>query len=312
MKGTVTLKDFARSFGTDVGDIPAECRERIASIDFGYTMLEGKERDAVISEVLQKLESDTQIIGAQGRQDVWNSGWEENLRAFRQSGHNLGTLVPKFIRPNQAVRLNQNYVRPANPNFELDFLSVFRIWLFKKYFSRAHSVYEFGCGTGFNLVQLAQLYPDKKLYGLDFVDSSKELIDCIGKAYGWRMSGRVFDMTSPDDSLSLDPGAAVLTIGSIEQLASKFEPFLQFLLKNQPSICVHVEPTIELYDEKNYIDSLAIRFHAKRGYTRGFLPCLRELEAQGRIELLKAKRLYMGSLFMEGYTCIVWKPVKDK
>ena len=69
-----------------------------------------------------------------------------------------------------------------------------------------------------------------------------------------------------------------------------------------------MEPTIELYDESNLLDYLAMRFHVKRGYTEGYLPRLRELESQNKVEILKVKRLFFGSLYMEGYSCLIWRP----
>lgn len=304
----VTLEDFARSFGTTVEDIPDDCRELIAKTDFRYKILIGEERDKVILDALERIESDRQVIGAPERQDVWQKGWEENLQDFIKSGYDLNKLVPKFIRPNQAMRLNRNYIVPSNPNFELDYFSVFRLWLFRKYLKDFESIYEFGCGTGFNLAILAQLYPEKKLHGLDFVPSSVELVNKLGEAYGWKMTGHLFDMLSPDDNFEMEDNSAIFTIGTVEQLASNFGAFLQFLLKRPPELCLHVEPTIELYDENNLIDYLAMKFHRKRGYTEGYLTRLRELEAQNKIEILKVKRLFFGSLYIEGYSYMVWRP----
>ena len=82
---------------------------------------------------------------------------------------------------------------------------------------------------------------------------------------------------------------------------------LQYLLKNKPKLVVHLEPTIELYDENNLIDYLAIIFHRKRGYTQGYLTLLQELELKGVLEIIKVKRLEFGSTFMEGFTYIIWK-----
>jgi SAM-dependent methyltransferase len=304
----LTLDDFARSFGTNIEDIPNDCRKLITKTDFKYRLLVGKERDKVILDVIKKIESDKQIIGAEERQGVWAKGWAENLEDFIKSGYNLNKLIPRFIRPNQVVRLNRNYIKPINPNFELDYFSVFRLWLFKKYLKWFESIYEFGCGTGFNLTVLAQLYPEKKLHGLDFVPSSVDLVNKIGEVYSWKMTGHLFDMLSPDENFEIGDNSAIFTIGTVEQLASNFEAFLQFLLKHSPALCIHVEPTIELYDESNLIDYLAIKFHRKRGYTEHFLTRLRELEAQNEIEILKVKRLFFGSLYMEGYTCMIWKP----
>jgi len=305
----VTIEDFARSFGTTAADISPHCRELISKHDFRYKVLSGKERDKVIINVLDKLESDRQIIGAPDRQSTWEKGWEENLRDFVNSGYDLDKLVPKFIRPNQAIRLNQEYILPKDANFELNYFSVLRLWLFEKYLKNYNSIYEFGCGTGFNLVALASLYPKKKLYGLDFVPSSRDLVNKLGEVYKNNISGRLFDMIHPDENLILEDNSAIFTIGAIEQLASKIEPFLQFILKRSPSLCLHVEPTIELYDGENLTDYLAVKFHKKRGYTENLLTRLRELETQNKVQILSVKRPYFGSLYMEGYSYIVWKPL---
>lgn len=304
----VTVEDFAHSFGTTVGDIPSDCIQLIEERDFGYHLLEGQQRQRVIQDVLRKIESDTQIVGSDGRQDVWEKGWNENLQDFATSGYDLGALVPKFIRPGAIVRYQGDYIEPASPTFELDFYSVFRLWLFRKYLSDVKTIYEFGCGSGFNLAALAQLYPDKILHGLDFVSSSVEIINKLSRIYGWNVKGHLFDTRAPDEKFEMADNSAAVTIGTIEQLAGDFEPLLQFLLRRSPVLCIHVEPTVELYEEDNLVDYLAAKFHRKRGYTEGFLPRLQQLDAQGRIELVKVKRLFFGSLLMEGYNLLVWRP----
>lgn len=307
----VTLEDFVASFGAEKDGMPVECKDLIAEKDFKYEIIEGAERDKLLLEIIKKIETDRQIIGAEERQNIWNNGWGENLQDFVNSDYDLKTLVPRFIRPSQIVRFNQNYIKPSNNNFELDYYSVFRKWLFATYFKDFKNIYEFGCGTGFNLVVLSKMYPDKNLYGTDFVKSSADLVNEIAKAHNLKLSGSIFDMINPDEKYKLKKNSLIFTIGAIEQLASKFEAFLRYLLCNNPGLCVHVEPTIELYEENNLVDYLAIKFHKKRGYTQGFLPRLQKLEKNGKLEILKVKRLFFGSLFMEGYNFIVWRPVKQ-
>lgn len=302
----VGVEDFAGSFGVQADALSQRCRSLIESTDFRYRVLRGDERDEVILQVLQKLALDRQVIGTEERTQVWQDGWSENLRAF-SAGGDLRALIPQFIRPRQVVRFAGEYIRPANPDFELDYFSVFRLWLFETYLAPFEHVYEFGCGTGFNLVALGQLFPEKNLYGLDFVPSAVELVNRVGASTGLRLTGRRFNMVSPDPSLRLADRSAVLTIGSVEQLASQFEAFLEFLLAQRPGLCINVEPTVELYDEARLLDYLAALFHRKRGYTEGLLPRLRELDKQGRLKLGKVKRLGFGSLMMEGYSCFVWE-----
>ena len=304
----ITLEDFAEAFGTTVEDIPDICKELISTTDFRYRKPILESRDAIILRVLKKIDEDKQIIGAVERKDVWEKGWAENLNSFKEN-ENLDRLIPKFIRNGQAIRYKQDYIIPVSDTFELDFLKVFRLWLFNKYLYNCNPIYEFGCGTGFNLTTLADLFPDKVLKGSDFVPSSVELVNQIGKTYSLNLTGFLFDMITPDTSIKLEEGSGIFTSGAMEQLASKFEDFLQYLLVQSPKICLHIEPTLELYDENNLIDYLAMKFCTKRGYTRGFLPRLMELEAQGKVEIIKVKRLYFGSLYQEGYVLVIWRVI---
>jgi len=306
----LTPGDFALAFGVPPDRLPRECVELIERTDLRYRVLDGADRDRTILEVLKRLEVDTQKIASVERRDVWERGWREALEEYVRSGYDEDALVPRFIRPNQAVRLKGNYVLPANPRLELEFVRVLRAWMFREYFSEPAQIHEFGCGTGFNLLALWRMFPDKKLFGSDFVPASVELANQIGKVRGLPLSARLFDMTQPDAAYPPLERAGVFTFGSLEQLGGRFEKFLQFLIERNPRICVHIEPTVELYDENLLVDYLAAAFHRKRGYTAGFLPRLRELAALGIIELVKVKRLDFGSLMMEGYSLMAWRPRK--
>ena len=306
-----SLKDFAESFGVGKNKITGECLKLIKKCDFSYRKLSGKERDDVVIEILNKIANDQQKIGSPERRAVWHKGWQENLNEFVQSGCDLEKLTPKFIRKNQPIRLKGDYVIARNPQFELDYLSVFRLWLFQEYFKNFDNIYEFGCGTGFNLVALSELFPDKSLIGLDFVNSSVELVNKIANSHGIRMRGLLFYMLKPDMNLTIEKNSLIFTFGVIEQLAGRFEKFLQFVLKKSPKLCVHIEPIFELYDPNTLPDYLAIKFHQKRGYSTGFLPRLKQLEKSGKLKILKVKRLFFGSIFMEGYSLIIWKPKRS-
>lgn len=304
----VTADDFAASFGTSKDDFSTQCLKAMLESDFSYRWFSQEERDAVILEVLRKIKHDRQVIAAPERKSVWEKGWAENLERFRRNGYNPRALVPKFLRENQPIRFNGDYILPANARFEYDYMTVFRLWLFQKYLSEMTVIYEFGCGTGLNLVLLANLFPDKSYYGLDFVQPAVDLVNSIGRHSPWDIQGHLFDMIHPDRGFQLEAGSGILTFGALEQLASRYEDFIDYLLEQKPALVVHVEPTLELYDETRLFDHLAIEFHRKRGYSENLLPFLQDLHQQGVIELMKVKRLNFGSLFMEGYTYMAWKP----
>ena len=305
----VDISVLCRSFGTDPEDIPGECIGLLTQMNKGYKMLSGSEKEKLLIEVLEKIENDTQVIGAPKRTSTWHEGWQENLDALRKGAYNLDSLMPKFLRKGQPIRFMGDYIVPEEPHFEHTYFDIFRTWLFKKYFSEYDYIYDIGCGSSYNLIKLCKMFPDKKVYGFDFVQSSVDIVNELAKSHRFNAEGRLFNLIEPDTSIEINANSVVFTSGAIEQIASKFEKFVDFLLDKKPNLVVHIEPTYELYDQTVLFDYLAAKFHKKRGYTQGYLPKLQELEKENKIEIIKTKRLNFGSLFMEGYNLIIWKPL---
>ncbi len=305
----LTLEDFANSFGTTVHDFPEDFKDLIAKFDFRYRKCSSEERDKVILDILKILESDDLKVSGRGRKADWERGWVENLQNFRNSGYSLTELVPKYIRPGQYVRLNRDYVIPCDDNFELNYSDILRTWLFTKYLKNMEAVYEFGCGTGYHLARLAEMYPEKKLHGLDWIDASRQIVDLLAKRHSLNTEGHLFDFFSPDERLEIAGNSAIFTWGALEQLGSNYEAFLQFLLKKAPAVCLNVECLGELYDKDNLVDYLADQYRKKRNYLDGYLTRLHQLEADGKIIIEKVQRLYFGSLYHEVYSFVVWKPL---
>lgn len=303
----LALKDFADLLGTTVDAIPDDCRGLISEVDFHYRTLSGDERDRIILRVFKTINSDSLTTAGPHRKSVWEKGWSENLQEFVDGNLDLKELIPKFIKRDEVIRLKGNYIMPTNLDFETCFVKVLRVYLFRKYFRDAVKVYEVGCGTGLNLVELAKLFPEKKLYGLDWSDASCKIVDKLAKTQNLNLAGLLFDMFSPDYQLDIDNDSAVFTIGAMEQLGKNFEPFLQFLLSKKPSICINIETIYELYDQHSLFDYCAAKYLEKREYLQGYLPRLRQLEIEDKIEILKVQRTF-GSLYHDGYTYIVWKP----
>lgn len=306
----LTLDDFARLFGTTIDDIPSDCRELIAKTDFRYKILVGEERDKVLLDVLKKIDSGKLTVAGKEKKVTWEKGWSENLQNFLEKNYDINELIPKYYRPGQVLRIYRNYATTYDPSFEFNFFTVFRLWLFRKYLKDAESVYEFGCGPGHNLVALAELYPEKKIHGLDWVIASRDLVNKIAEVHKYNITARLFDMFSPDENLEIANNSAILTIGAFEQLGRDYESFLQFLLKKSPMLCLNVEPFCELYDEDHLLDYLAIKYQEKRKYLANYLDRLRQLENEGKIEIFKTQRMLFGGLHYDGWSFVVWKPKK--
>jgi len=308
MIGELVLDDFARLFGTSVDDIDLECRKFIRKTNFKYSKLSATERDKTILAILSKIDSGQLTLAGKEGKDRWEKGWSENLRNFVEKDYDLDELIPKYVKPNQVIRLMRDYVMPKDGNFELFFFTVLRIWLFNKYLKAFDPIYEFACGPGYNLALLAKMYPDKEICGLDWSEAAVKLVNLIGKKHKMNITGHAFDMFAPNYEVCIEKNAAVITIGGLEQLGKDHKQFMQFLIKKKPKLCIHVEPLYELYDESNLVDYLAMKFHKQRNYLMEFLPYLKELERKNHIRILKTQRMYFGSLFHDGWSLTVWVP----
>ncbi|MFH1137569.1 MAG: transketolase C-terminal domain-containing protein [Pseudomonadota bacterium] len=307
---SISAADFARVFGATDRELPPECLAAVEKHDFRYEPAADPERERLLLRASRVLDKDLTVSGPH-RLDDWERGWRENLEEFRHHPSDPDAIVPKFVKKIEYIRFQGNYILPANPDFETAFVTVLRNYLFRTFFEPFGEIHEFGCGPGHNLKAMAELFPDKKLVGLDWSESGCELVEHLADRFGYNLSAVRFDMFTPDSDYPLGPQSAVFTTGAMEQLGTDFHAFLNFLLDKQPGICVHVETTYELYDRENLFDYLAAKYLEKRGYLRGYLTRLRELEKEGRIQMIDVRRTF-GSFFHDGYSFIVWKPASAK
>jgi SAM-dependent methyltransferase len=304
--------DFADLFGTTPDRLPDSCLARIAAGNWAYTPLTGAARDAVIVDLLARIDAGALTRVVDGDKSRWLAGWAENLAAFRDQDGAIAALWPKYLRPGLPLRLYRRFVRPADPQFERNWYAVFRDWFFRTQLAGFAAIYEFGCGSGFNVAELARLYPGTTIHGLDWAEPSVEIVADLRRRHGLDTHGRLFDFFHPDHSLELPANSAVLTIGALEQTGTAFQPFLDFLLAKRPRCCFHIEPIYEWYDPADLVDYTAQRAHAARNFWRGFPQALARLEAAGEIVIHRTKRAHFGSLVLEGFSQLIWSPRRDR
>ncbi len=307
---TLIVEEFAQMLGINVEQLSPAVQNLITSKDLRYQKLSAPELEENLLNILKKLDNNQFSQVGQQRQNIWESAWSEYLQNFNQQEFDLDALIPRFISANQIVRLGQAYVRANTPNFELNFFRALRLYLFETYLADVDNIYEFGCGSGYNLIDLAHLYPQKNIYGLDWAKSSVEIATLIGQNKNLLVQGHHFDFFKPDYSLEIPSNSAVLTMCALEQIGSRHEEIIQFMLQKSPQICLNMEPIFELYDQDNLVDYMAIKYHSLRGYLSGYLPKLQELEQEGKVEILHTQRVYFGSLYHEGYSFVAWRPIR--
>lgn len=306
---TLRVIDFADIFGTTIDLLPQSCKQAIAEKNWNYRVLEGSERDAVVLDLLTRIETRRLTFVENEDKSRWEKGWDENLQLFRSTG-NLDALIPKYLRPGLPVRLYGEFVRPEDPEFEANWYTIYRAWFVQRYLSGFSNIFEFGSGSGFNVAFLAQQFPQSRIVGLDWAMPAVQIVEALRTDKGLKTEGRQFDFFHPDMSLDMPSGSAVFTVGALEQTGTQWGEFLDYILSKKPECCFHIEPVYEWYDhEHNLVDYTAWKAHEVRNFWRGFPAKIRELEEAGKARILKTKRINFGSLVLEGYSQLIWRPL---
>jgi hypothetical protein len=303
----IEIADFAELFDTTIDEIQSSCGDMVNDYDFSYDEITGSEKDKLLLEILKKIDCQSLPAAGSDRKPDWESGWDENLQEFQDHNYDTRFLIPKYFKRKTPLKLRNQLILPASDSFEYHYLSVFRKWLFLKYFSKAESIYEFGCGSADNLVLLSKLFPGKQLYGYDWTRTSGKIIDLLRTAKNLNINGGCFDFFQPDKNVDFNANSGVLTFGALEQTGARYHEFLNFLLEKAPSIVVNVECLDDFYDENSLLDYLALSYHNKRHYLSHYYKKLVELEAMGKIEIIKSSHHRFSNIFNDTHSFIIWK-----
>ena len=277
-------------------------------LDFTFHSLTSFERDESLIQTMNALLSTLPTAGVH-RQNDWESGWGQNLEDLERKSDETA-IIPKYFSKFKLVRWRQELVAPVHKNMEHQMLGFILDWISDEFLGDFSNIYEFGAGTGHNLLRFRKRHDSTILWGLDWARSSQNIIQRIAeRREDSNLRANYFDYFNPDETFLLTNSCAVVTVASLEQIGTRFEPFLNYLMKNSPSLVIHVEPIGELLDQNNLMDYLSLEYFKKRNYLSGYLTRLRELESRQEIEILMAQRSYMGSFFIDGYSIIIWRPV---
>ena len=307
----VTLDALASRWGCAPDEVAPALRARAAAIAGGYRALSDTEHAATVASILARLDDPALHRDAAANRAAFERGWGENLARCRTAGPSDATLAPGYVKPLPVMRYGGRLVRPDDPYLCHTLTALTLDHVFGRWLAPHPCIVEAGCGTGRHLRTLADRFPETRLVGLDWTAASVAILNLIARREGRALEGVQFDMLAPPADVALSPGAAVYTVHALEQLGARFEPFLDWLLAQQPAVVAHHEPIVELYDPDYALDHLAIAYHHRREWLRGWWPALERLAARGRIEILVARRLHYGDLYTEG-SLIVWRPVHGK
>lgn len=303
----ITKKDIKKMLCIP-DDIDLSSFQKLKLYNLEYDELDDAQHQIEVIRQLNRNKADNKKVGTIERKLVWENGWTENYEEL-QKHHSIDSLMPKYFRKNQPFRLFQKFIHTNNYKLDFELGRIIKSCLFEYYLRPYKVVYEFGCGTAFNLVELASIFPEKELFGYDYTEASGKIINILRDEMKYNIHGTEFDFFNPDEKLHLKKNSAVYTVAALEQVGKKWDKFLDYLLAECPSRVINLEPIEEFYDvENNVLDWLAFEFHRKRGYLSGYYTRLKELEAEGKIKIIAAHRSYFGNLNDESYSVVVWEP----
>lgn len=304
---SLSVQDFEGVFGEKLSPYVAE---RIRKYSFEYAEFSLEENEALLKKIVETLLDPHLMQSGEHRLDQWENGWSENLRSIQSDPKNRDLIIPKYFSKYGAIRWNGRFIRPVSEQFEYRSLAVILDWVFDQYARDTDAIYEFGCGPGYNLLRAREVNSKASLWGLDWAKASQEIIEQLSAAsVDLDIHARNFDYFNPDQSFKLAPQSLVFTVASLEQVGVRWDRFVGYILRNRPKLCVHIEPIAELLDPGKFIDYLSVEYFRKRKYLHGFLDGLRQLEKEGKVRIHRAQRTSIGSLFIEGYSVVVWSPV---
>jgi len=301
----LSFRDFEKLWGTPLTPIAIN---EIEQLEFEYEPLDIFDEKALIAEIQEEIRQNIFVKAGQSREASWEKGWDENLQNFIKS-KDITDLIPKYFGKSSINRLSQHFIRAKNHDFDLNMLRAIEARVFTEYLSEEKNIYEFGCGTGHNLLFLRKIYSDRSLVGLDWAHSSQGILNLLSQTLeDENISGKNFDYFSPDFNFKLKASSAVFTIASLEQIGNRYQLFLDYLMENKPAIIVHVEPFMDLLDEQNPVDLISIEYMKQRNYIDGYCEAIFELQREGKAQIHSFERTFIGSKYIDGYTILVWSP----
>lgn len=235
----------------------------------------------------------------------WEEGWSFNLEKYKKTKE-INDLIPVYLKKNKIFRINGQYCKSPNVNFELDFARLIITHYVSKYLEPCQTIVDLGSGSCHYLYWLASRFTKKEFWSLDWAKASNDIALNLSKE-GLQIKSFNFNMFEPktlDHERNNSKG--LISIGSLEQIGTKFKPLVDWIKTERFQIILNIEPIYEFYNREILFDFLPSEYLLHRNWLRGYLPYLEKLERVGEIRILEKRRIF-GSHFHETYNVIVWQ-----
>ena len=193
-------QDIARLFNDKLSDY---VKNKISEYKLVYSPLEKEEEEQVIIKIIDTLLDPFLVYSGPHRLKQWEKGWGQNLAELNKE-KTTNAIFPRYHGKYEINRLNQNFVKGISPNYERNMLYVILDYVFDKYLRGVENIYEFGCGTGHNLLKAREVNPSANLFGLDWAKSSQKILKQMADTgLEKNIKGYNFDFFKPNVKIKL-------------------------------------------------------------------------------------------------------------
>ena len=274
-----------------------------------YEILHDEDRDNVIKSILEKINLKSLRVSGENNNEVWEKGWGEILEEISEKFH-PDKIMPQYFDHHNIMRFDGHYIKAISSNFVYKYDQIIRKIIIKKYINTKKLI-EIGCGTGSGTLLAANLLSkDIELTASDWATKSQLIVDKISEYTKRPIKSVQFNMLDLKgwEELGVDKDSTIISFHALEQLGDNYKLLLN-KLASQKIQCIHLEPIVELYNNENLYDELAIIYHNKRNYLGSYLSEIKRLEKHGKAKIIKEQRISFGDRYHEAYSLIIWKGV---
>ena len=290
--------------------------QRIDQYPLNLITLSREQRDKCILEIHKKLFDENIVKSGPSRQKDWLTGWGENLRNYKKS-KDPKELIPKYYNKYKFIRFDSDLYTFQDDETELNTVRILINYIADIYLRKSNTIIELGAGTCHHLYELSKiLNPSTNFYALDWSESTTKIAERLKDNHHMKnIKSFKFDFFNPAwDNIHEFPEenqSIVFSFAALEQIGSDFKKLYNFINgKIKPLYVVHLEPIGELLPDNDLLSLLSKKYFLKRNYLNGYLDFLRNKANKKEIIIETQSRMPFGSLFIEGYSLVVWRPLQ--
>jgi hypothetical protein len=256
------------------------------------------------------------------------SGERDKAHILREYGEKWGSLLEvyqnqSFADLKQALdflfethfpqkllfHINEDiYYSDTDPQFWSFFYAKI-IDVLNRYMSAEDSIVELGCGWGRNLFYFLHSGICRGAVGGEYTPEGLKLGELIKDQFNLPIEFHYFDFKHPgQEFLKKVENKVVFTHNSIEQVNFLPKDTVLSLAAASPKVVIHFEPVYEYRDKVSLLHFLWKRYTEMNDYNRNLATVLRELEKEGKIEIIFEQIHYLGLNAFNPGSIIAWRP----